>query len=179
VSRLIPFRQKDVEPAMNSPFFPELLSGNPTTLAWNLASSSDGVVTTGIWSATPGKWRMDYKVWEYCHILEGSCTITPARSCAYDFLRRGQLCLRTRLARHMGSHSSVEKELCGSHVIAPRHDRIDRDGVGQPDGRRTWISTAGSLLRDSSSNRKRCLACDISALYLVKTPVQRMRRVTD
>jgi hypothetical protein len=77
MSRLIAFRDSDVAPAMNTPFFPEVLSGNPTTMAWNVASSSDGTIATGIWSATPGKWRMDYKVWEYCHILEGSCTITP------------------------------------------------------------------------------------------------------
>jgi uncharacterized cupin superfamily protein len=76
MSHLIAYRDREVEPAVNMPFFAELLSGTPTTTAWRYAVSSDGLVSSGIWSATPGIWRMDYKLWEYCHILEGGCILT-------------------------------------------------------------------------------------------------------
>lgn len=77
MSHLIEFRNQEVDPAINVPFFAELLSGTPTTKSWRLAVSSDGLLSSGIWTATPGTWRMDYSLWEYCHILEGRCIITP------------------------------------------------------------------------------------------------------
>lgn len=77
MDRLIDFRDRQVEPAVNVPFFAELLSGNPTTTAWRIATSDDGKVFSGFWSATPAKWRMDYAVWEFCHILEGACVVIP------------------------------------------------------------------------------------------------------
>lgn len=83
--RLIAFGDAQVEPAINTPFFAEVLSGAPTTKAWKIATSEDGLVVSGFWSATPGKWRMDYKVWEFCHILEGSCVITPEAGAAKTF----------------------------------------------------------------------------------------------
>lgn len=73
MNRLVAFRDRQVEPAINTPFFAELLSGDPTTTAWRIAMTDDGQVSSGFWSATPAKWRMDYKVWEFCQILEGSC----------------------------------------------------------------------------------------------------------
>ncbi len=76
-SHLIAFRDAQGEPAINTPFFAELLSGTPTTKAWRIATAEDGQVFSGFWSATPATWRMDYKVWEFCQILEGTCTITP------------------------------------------------------------------------------------------------------
>jgi uncharacterized protein len=77
MDRLIAFRDQQVEPAINAPFFAELLSGSPTTTAWKIVTSDDGSISSGVWSATPAKWRIDYKVWEFCHILEGTCVITP------------------------------------------------------------------------------------------------------
>ena len=77
MNHLIAFREQEVAPAVNTPFFAELLAGDPTTTAWRMTTCEDGLVSSGYWSATPGKWRMDYKVWEFCHILEGACIITP------------------------------------------------------------------------------------------------------
>ena len=77
MDHLIAFRDQEVEPAIDVPFFAELLSGSPTTKAWKIAASDDGQVSSGYWSATPAKWRLDYKVWEFCHVLEGKCVITP------------------------------------------------------------------------------------------------------
>jgi uncharacterized protein len=85
MSRLIAFRDRQVEPVIDNPFFAELLSGHPTTKAWRIATTDDGQVSSGFRSATPAKWRMDYKVWEFCQILEGTCVITPDGDLAQEF----------------------------------------------------------------------------------------------
>jgi uncharacterized cupin superfamily protein len=85
MNHLIAFRDYQIEPAINTPFFAELLSGNPTTTAWRIATTDDGQVSSGFWSATPAKWRMDYKVWEFCQILEGTCVLTPDGSLPQEF----------------------------------------------------------------------------------------------
>ena len=51
-----------------------LLSGNPEFTTWNV-EDRDGLYC-GIWRSTPGKWRIDYDEWEYCHILEGHSILT-------------------------------------------------------------------------------------------------------
>jgi uncharacterized cupin superfamily protein len=50
-----------------------VLSGNPTFRTWNV-EERDGLYA-GIWEATPGKWRIRYDVWEFCHILSGVSVI--------------------------------------------------------------------------------------------------------
>ncbi len=47
-----------------------LISGNPVFRTWNV-EEADGGVYAGIWEATPGKWRIEYDEWEFCHILTG------------------------------------------------------------------------------------------------------------
>jgi uncharacterized cupin superfamily protein len=39
--------------------------------------AKDGSKIMGTWICTPGKWRVDYVKWEYCHFQEGYCVITP------------------------------------------------------------------------------------------------------
>jgi len=75
--RLIVLDENAVEPSLNPPFFPEALEGAPTTWSWRLAQDDGRKVVSGIWKSEPGVWRMDYTVWEYCHIIEGECTLTP------------------------------------------------------------------------------------------------------
>lgn len=50
-----------------------LVSGNPTFRTWNV-EERDGLYA-GIWEATPGKWRISYDEWEFCHILSGVSVI--------------------------------------------------------------------------------------------------------
>lgn len=76
MSNLLDFASALPEPTINAPFFTELLSGAPTTRTWRLWSDPDGTLVTGILEATPGLWRIDYKVWEFCHFVEGRCVIT-------------------------------------------------------------------------------------------------------
>lgn len=51
-----------------------VLSGKPTFRTWNV-EERDGLYA-GIWEATPGKWRIRYDEWEFCHILSGVSVIT-------------------------------------------------------------------------------------------------------
>ncbi|TPK91496.1 cupin domain-containing protein [Mesorhizobium sp. B2-4-17] len=78
MSKLVRFNIGDVTPKLNPPFFPEVLEGNPTTRAWSFSSTEDGRGAAGIWECTPCVWRIDYTgIWEFCHIIEGQCVITP------------------------------------------------------------------------------------------------------
>lgn len=62
-----------VAPEEGAPPPDRLVSGNPTSRTWN-AEEADGLFA-GIWEATPGKWRIVYEEWEFCHILSGVSVI--------------------------------------------------------------------------------------------------------
>jgi hypothetical protein len=49
MNHLVAFRDRQPEPAINTPFFAELLSGQPTTKAWKIATTEDGQVASGFW----------------------------------------------------------------------------------------------------------------------------------
>ena len=51
-----------------------LISGSPEFTTWNI-EERDGLYC-GLWRSTPGKWRIVYDEWEYCHILEGHSILT-------------------------------------------------------------------------------------------------------
>jgi uncharacterized protein len=53
----------------NRPDPVKILSGDPVHTTWNL-EDRDGLYC-GIWQSTPGKWRISYDEWEFCHILSG------------------------------------------------------------------------------------------------------------
>jgi uncharacterized cupin superfamily protein len=60
-------------PEEGAPAAERLISGNPRTKTWNV-EDADGIYA-GIWEATPGKWRIAYDEWEFCHILSGVSVI--------------------------------------------------------------------------------------------------------
>lgn len=62
----------DVETGVPAP--DRLISGTPEFRTWNV-EERDGL-WCGIWEATPGKWRISYDEWEYCHILTGVSVLT-------------------------------------------------------------------------------------------------------
>ncbi len=51
----------------------KVLAGDPVFTTWNL-EDREGLYC-GIWESTPGKWRISYDEWEYCHILSGRSVI--------------------------------------------------------------------------------------------------------
>ena len=58
------------EPEIDYPPADRVVSGNPQFRTWNSEETADGIYS-GIWEATPGKWRVQYDEWEFCHILSG------------------------------------------------------------------------------------------------------------
>ena len=65
-----------VEPDVSRPDPAKVIAGDPVHTTWNL-EERDGLYC-GIWQSTPGKWRISYDEWEFCHILSGRSVITDA-----------------------------------------------------------------------------------------------------
>ncbi|RWK54483.1 cupin domain-containing protein [Mesorhizobium sp.] len=66
---------ESVEPEPSAPAPDRLISGEPKFRTWNV-EEGDGGLYAGIWEATPGKWRIEYDEWEFCHILSGVSVIS-------------------------------------------------------------------------------------------------------
>lgn len=63
------------EPEPGAPARGRLVSGAPAFRTWNVEEAEGGLYA-GIWEATPGKWRVEYDEWEFCHILSGVSIVT-------------------------------------------------------------------------------------------------------
>lgn len=61
-------------PETGAPATDRLVSGAPEHRTWNL-EERDGLYC-GVWESTPGKWRISYDEWEFCHILSGISVLT-------------------------------------------------------------------------------------------------------
>lgn len=61
------------EPEAGAPAPGRLIAGDPQFRTWNV-EEADGLYA-GLWESTPGKWRIDYDEWEFCHILAGVSVI--------------------------------------------------------------------------------------------------------
>lgn len=64
-----------IEPEASEPAADRLISGSPRFRTWNVEETEGGLYA-GVWEATPGKWRIVYDEWEFCHILKGVSVIT-------------------------------------------------------------------------------------------------------
>lgn len=51
-----------------------VISGDPKFRTWNVEEQAGGLYA-GLWESTPGKWRIEYDEWEFCHILSGISVI--------------------------------------------------------------------------------------------------------
>ena len=63
-----------IAPEAGEPPSDRILSGAPAFRTWNAEERDDGLYA-GVWEATPGKWRIEYDEWEFCHILSGVSVI--------------------------------------------------------------------------------------------------------
>ncbi len=63
------------EPEEGAPAPGRLISGEPKFRTWNIEEAEGGLYA-GIWESTPGKWRIEYDEWEFCHILSGLSVIS-------------------------------------------------------------------------------------------------------
>lgn len=64
-----------IEPEVSAPAEGRLISGDPKFRSWNVEEAEGGLYA-GIWELTPGKWRIEYDEWEFCHILSGVSIIS-------------------------------------------------------------------------------------------------------
>lgn len=64
-----------IDPEHGEPARDRIISGNPQFRTWN-CEEAEGGLYAGIWEATPGKWRIAYEEWEFCHILSGRSIVT-------------------------------------------------------------------------------------------------------
>ena len=63
-----------VEAEAGAPAPDRLISCDPQFRTWNVEEAEGGLYV-GIWESTPGKWRIVYDEWEFCHILSGVSVI--------------------------------------------------------------------------------------------------------
>jgi uncharacterized protein len=62
-----------------------LIAGNPVQSVRNLFTDSTGQFFVGIWSSTPGSWRIRYTENEFCHLLEGAIRLTDSQGTSWSF----------------------------------------------------------------------------------------------
>lgn len=73
--KFLAFDTAGVVPEAGAPPAERILSGSPEFRTWNI-EERDGGLYAGVWESTPGKWRIEYDEWEFCHILSGVSVIT-------------------------------------------------------------------------------------------------------
>jgi uncharacterized cupin superfamily protein len=71
-----------IEAEAGAPAEGRVVSGNPVFATWNVEEAEGGLYA-GIWEATPGKWRIEYDEWEFCHILSGVSVIVEEGGAAH------------------------------------------------------------------------------------------------
>lgn len=64
----------EVEKGRASP--ENLLKGKYKTKTWNHWKGEDDRLYCGIWECSPGKVKVDYSEWEFCHFIEGKAVLT-------------------------------------------------------------------------------------------------------
>jgi hypothetical protein len=65
-----------------------LLAGKYKTRTWNHWTGENGRLFCGIWECSPGKVRIDYKEWEFCHFIQGKAVLTNDKGRKWT-LRKG------------------------------------------------------------------------------------------
>jgi uncharacterized cupin superfamily protein len=53
----------------------KVLAGQPATRTWVSYEEAGGRLASGLWEATPGKWRIAYQEWEHVVVIFGRCVI--------------------------------------------------------------------------------------------------------
>ncbi len=53
----------------------KLISGKALTSTWNHFTGENDRLYCGLWESTPGKVRVSYDEWEFCHIISGEIVL--------------------------------------------------------------------------------------------------------
>ena len=75
VTRFLHLSLAGVEPEESAPAAGRLVAGAPRFTNWNV-EEAEGGLHAGVWESTPGKWRVEYDEWEFCHIVSGVSILT-------------------------------------------------------------------------------------------------------
>jgi uncharacterized protein len=73
ISLFLAFDDKTAIAEISAPPSEKLIHGDPVHTTWNM-EDREGLYA-GVWESTPGKWRIAYDEWEFCHILSGVSVI--------------------------------------------------------------------------------------------------------
>lgn len=87
MTNFLVFSIADAVPEVSAPAPERVISGDPQFRTWNLDEAVGGIYS-GIWESTPGKWRVAYDEWEFCHLLAG-CSVLAEDGGASRVLRAG------------------------------------------------------------------------------------------
>ena len=74
MTSLVAISPENAQVEESRPDSSKVVSGDPVHTTWNV-EERDGLYC-GIWQSTPGKWRISYDEWEFCHILSGVSVLT-------------------------------------------------------------------------------------------------------
>jgi uncharacterized protein len=77
IQMLTVFKATETEPRIGAPAGWKVVNGEPIAKAWRCYTSKDGKRFSGLWACTRGTFEVAYDKWEFCHLLSGSCRITP------------------------------------------------------------------------------------------------------
>lgn len=75
VTRFVELHLHGLEAEEGAPAAERVISGSPAFRTWNV-EEAEGGLHAGVWESTPGKWRVEYDEWEFCHIVSGVSVIT-------------------------------------------------------------------------------------------------------
>jgi uncharacterized cupin superfamily protein len=71
------FDPTKLEPRVGAPAGWTVVGGKPVAQAWRCYTSDDGKRLSGMWTCSRGTFDVVYDKWEFCHLISGSCKITP------------------------------------------------------------------------------------------------------
>jgi len=83
-TRIVDFRQAaaaDVAPVDAE----RVLSGAPVATTRNHYADASSRFFSGVWSSTPGRWRIRYTEHEFCHLIEGHVRLESAEGEVWEF----------------------------------------------------------------------------------------------
>lgn len=62
-----------------------VLAGSPRATVANAYSDPGARFHCGVWSSTPGRWRVEYAEHEFCHVLEGRLRLVADDGTAREY----------------------------------------------------------------------------------------------
>jgi uncharacterized cupin superfamily protein len=83
-AQIIDFRS-GLEPEATAPHADRLISGAPRQLVANYFSDPTSQFHSGVWSSTPGKWRIRYSESEFCCLTQGRVALEDAAGRRWEF----------------------------------------------------------------------------------------------